>query len=159
MILFRGMLIGLTTIAAFSLLLTSPAIPEAIRLETARTGALVTLILTQLIHVFECKSENKTLFGIPFFNNWKLIAAVCTSLMVMGFAVWYPMGRMIFETTALNTEQMKLIGVLLMIAPLLWSVVSGMMFSRRKEEVINSQSNPSKSKPKSRQKQAVSRSI
>ena len=158
-ILFRGMLIGLTTIAAFSLLLTSPAIPEAIRLETARTGALVTLILTQLIHVFECKSENKTLFGIPFFNNWKLIAAVCTSLMVMGFAVWHPMGRMIFETTALNTEQMKLIGVLLMIAPLLWSVVSGMMFSKRKEEVINSQSNPSKSKPKSRQKQAVSRSI
>ena len=61
---------------------------------------------------------------------------------------------MIFETTALNTEQMKLIGVLLMIAPLLWSVVSGMMFSKRKEEVINSQS-----KPKSRQKQAVSRSI
>ena len=99
------------------------------------------------------------MFGIPFFNNWKLIAAVCTSLMVMGFAVWHPMGRMIFETTALNTEQMKLIGVLLMIAPLLWSVVSGMMFSKRKEEVINSQSNPSKSKPKSRQKQAVSRSI
>ena len=158
-ILFRGMLIGLTTIAAFSLLLTSPAIPEAIRLETARTGALVTLILTQLIHVFECKSENKTLFSIPFFNNWKLIAAVCTSLMVMGFAVWHPMGRMIFETTALNTEQMKLIGVLLMIAPLLWSVVSGMMFSKRKEEVINSQNNASKSKPKNRQKQAVSRSI
>ena len=34
-----------------------------------------------------------------------------SSLMVMGFAVWHPMGRMIFETTALNTEQMKLIDV------------------------------------------------
>ncbi len=49
-ILFRGILIGLTTVAVFSMLLTGGA-----SLETARTGALVTLILTQLIHVFECK--------------------------------------------------------------------------------------------------------
>ena len=76
-----------------------------------------------------------------------------------GICSMAPDGQDDFETTALNTEQMKLIGVLLMIAPLLWSVVSGMMFSKRKEEVINSQSNPSKSKPKSRRKQAVSRSI
>lgn len=125
-ILFRGALIGLSTIAVFSLLLTGGA-----PLEMARTGALVTLILTQLIHVFECKSETRTLFGIPFFNNFKLIAAVCTSLAVMSFAVWHPIGRMIFETTALGVEQMKLIGALVMAAPVLWALISGLWFHKR----------------------------
>lgn len=124
-ILFRGMLIGLSTIAVFSMLLTSGA-----ALETARTGALVTLILTQLIHVFECKSETKTLFQIPFFNNFKLITAVCISLGVMGFAVWHPIGRTIFETTALGAPEMKLIAVLIMTAPLLWAFVSSVLFKR-----------------------------
>lgn len=127
-ILFRGALIGLSTIAVFSMLLTGGA-----SLKMARTGALVTLILTQLIHVFECKSETRTLFGIPFFNNFKLIAAVCTSLCVMSFAVWHPMGRMIFETTALGVEQMKLIGVLVMAAPILWAFISGVWFHKRSD--------------------------
>lgn len=118
-ILFRGMLIGLTTIAAFSLLLTSGA-----SLAVARTGALATLILTQLIHVFECKSERKNLFQIPFFNNFKLIAAVATSLSVMIFAVWHPVGEAIFKTSALSMPQMRMIAVLLLVAPTLWMIVS-----------------------------------
>lgn len=121
-ILFRGILIGLTTVAVFSMLLTGGA-----SLETARTGALVTLILTQLIHVFECKSETRTLLHIPIFNNLKLIAAVCVSLGVMCFAVWHPIGRTIFETTTLSNEQMKLIGLLLSVAPLLWALVNALL--------------------------------
>ena len=123
-ILFRGILIGLTTVAVFSMLLTGGA-----SLETARTGALVTLILTQLIHVFECKSETRTLLHIPIFNNLKLIAAVCVSLGVMCFAVWHPIGRTIFETTTLSNEQMKLIGLLLSVAPLLWALVNALLSS------------------------------
>ena len=83
------------------------------------------MILTQLIHVFECKSERRTLLHIPFFNNLKLIGAVCVSLAVMSFAIWHPVGQMIFETVALSAQQMRLIGLLLLAAPLLWAVVSG----------------------------------
>lgn len=125
-ILFRGILIGLTTLAAFSFLLTSSA-----TLQIARTGALVTLILTQLIHVFECKSETKSLFRIPFFNNMKLVAAVCVSLAVMWFAVWNPVGMAIFETAALSLEQMKRIGALLLAAPLLWAFLNATVFRRK----------------------------
>lgn len=125
-ILFRGILIGLTTLAAFSFLLTSGA-----PLQTARTGALVTLILTQLIHVFECKSETKSLFRISFFNNIKLIAAVCVSLAVMCFAVWNPVGMAVFETVALSLEQMKVIGALLFAAPLLWAFLNATVLRRK----------------------------
>ncbi len=125
-ILFRGILIGLTTLAAFSFLLTSGA-----TLQIARTGALVTLILTQLIHVFECKSETKSLFRIPFFNNMKLVAAVCVSLAVMWFAVWNPVGMAIFETAALSLDQMKRIGALLLAAPLLWAFLNATVLRRK----------------------------
>ena len=87
-ILFRGMLIGLATVAVFSMMLTGGATVQA-----ARTGALATLILTQLIHVFECKSESRTLWQIPFFNNWKLIGATGISLAVMCFCHLAPDGQ------------------------------------------------------------------
>ncbi len=135
-ILFRGILIGLTTVAVFSMLLTGGA-----GLETARTGALVTLILTQLIHVFECKSETRTLFRIPIFNNMKLITAVCVSLSVMYFAVWHPLGRTIFATTVLSVAQMKLIGLLISAAPILWAIVNA-LFSGHHTSHSNSAMQP-----------------
>ena len=65
-IVFRGLLIGVCTLGAFSMALRLGG-----TLEAARTTALCTLILSQLIHVFECKSETKSLFHLPLWNNWK----------------------------------------------------------------------------------------
>ena len=42
----------------------------------ARTGALTTLVLSQLLHVFECKSEQKNISTVPYLNNGKLVLAV-----------------------------------------------------------------------------------
>ena len=123
MILFRGMLIGLTTIAAFSLLLTSPAIPEAIRLETARTGALVTLILTQLIHVFECKTEEGSIFSVSFFNNKKLLAAALVSTTVLILVLYVPWLQMIFSTVPLTWKELLWPVLFCFAAPLLRAVI------------------------------------
>lgn len=117
-IIFRGFLIGLTTIAVFASFLKSTG-----SLEIARTGALVTLVLTQLIHVFECKSEEKSLFRIHIFNNWKLIAAVGISAFVLYLTIFHPVGRVIFRTVILTGEQLLVILGYLLVAPLLWSVL------------------------------------
>ena len=109
--------------------------------QAARTGALATLILTQLIHVFECKSESRTLLQIPFFNNWKLIGATGISLAVMCFAIWHPMGRSIFETTALGLEQLKLIGIVLLIPPLLWGIVCAAFWKKSNVIPVRNQEN------------------
>ena len=37
------------------------------------------MILSQLIPIFECKSETKSLFHLPLWNNWKLLVAVAVS--------------------------------------------------------------------------------
>lgn len=94
----RGILIGLCTLGAFSMALRTEG-----SLTAARTAALCTLILSQLVHVFECKSETKSLLHIPYGNNKKLIGAVLLSLGVLLAAVQIPVLQVIFSTVALST--------------------------------------------------------
>jgi len=109
LILFRGVLIGLTTLAVFiSILYLGKGV------ESARTGAFATLVLTQLIHVFECKSERKSIFEIPVFNNMYLIWAVlCSLIMILG-VLYIPFLQIIFNTVPLSLTE--------------WMIISGLSF-------------------------------
>jgi Ca2+-transporting ATPase len=75
----------------------------------ARTGAFVTLVLTQLIHVFECKSERKNIFEIPLLNNIPLILAVLCSLVMIIGVVYIPVLQGIFKTVPLSNNEWVLI--------------------------------------------------
>ncbi len=100
LILTRGVLIGLSTLAVFVLFMYMSG-DEAV----ARTGAFVTLVVTQLIHVFECKSEKKSLLRIPFFNNKYLILAVLCSLIMLLGVIYVPALQGIFKTVPLDAIQ------------------------------------------------------
>ncbi len=95
-IVWRGILIGLCTLGSFSTALRfGGGLPEA------RTAALLTLVVSQLIHVFECKSEEGTIFSVNYFSNLKLIGAVFISAALMAVTVWLPQAQVIFGTAAL----------------------------------------------------------
>jgi len=97
LILFRGLLVGLCTLSVFiSLIYFTKDV------SVARTGAFVTLVLTQLIHVFECKSEKKNIFEIPIFNNIPLVLAVLCSLVMIIGVVYIPVFQGIFKTVPLS---------------------------------------------------------
>lgn len=85
-IVIRGLLIGICTLGVFTSLIRSCG-----DLHTARTGALLALVMMQLIHVFECKSETKSIFAINPFNNLKLVGAVLSSAVIMYFAIYNPL--------------------------------------------------------------------
>ena len=91
--LIRGILIGICTLGTFSLLLKSGA-----DLAAARTAALITLVISQLVHVFECKSEEKTLFSVPYFNNAFLLFAVTVSALVLFAGIYVPFLGKLFST-------------------------------------------------------------
>ncbi len=91
-IIIRGILIGLCTLGCFTCLLKMGCV-----IEVARTGALITLIVSQLIHVFECKSEEKTLFSVPFFSNMFLLLAVLTSVVCLLGCMYIPLLSGIFS--------------------------------------------------------------
>lgn len=95
-IVWRGIMIGLCTLGSFS---------TALRLDgtltEARTAALLTLVVSQLIHVFECKSEHGTIFSVQYFSNWKLIGAVLISAAMLAVTIWLPLAQGIFGTAPL----------------------------------------------------------
>ena len=100
-IIFRGIMIGLCTLGSFSTILKMTGSTEH-----ARTAALVTLVFSQLIHVFECKSENGNIFTVKYFSNLKLIAAVLISLAVITASVYLPVFQPVFSTVPLGRNEL-----------------------------------------------------
>lgn len=102
-IIIRGLLIGIATLASFVSVFKMTNSVEA-----ARTGALFSLIVAQLIHVFECKSEEKSILEIPYFNNLKLIFASALSLITLLSVLYIPPLRVIFKTVPLTLRELAL---------------------------------------------------
>ena len=96
-IIFRGIFIALSTLGSFTTVLRMTG-----SLEASRTAALLTLIVSQLLHVFECKREDGTLFSVPYFSNGKLILAVFCSAAVTAAALLIPELRAVFSTVLLS---------------------------------------------------------
>lgn len=86
-------------------------------------GAYLTLVMTQLIHVFECKSEKLSLFEIPIFNNKSLIFAVICSLVVMLGTIYIPVLQPIFETVPLNIGQLGIVMLLSLFGPVVSTLI------------------------------------
>ncbi len=97
----RGILIGICTLGCFAY-----SLHLGCALETARTCALVTLIASQLIHVFECRSEHKSMFQMNPFENPALILAVLVSAGVTVSCIYVPFLSVAMETTPLILPEM-----------------------------------------------------
>ncbi|MCL1918195.1 MAG: cation-translocating P-type ATPase [Peptococcaceae bacterium] len=100
----RGVLIGLSTLAVFVL-----ALWYGVDLLTARTMAFTTLVMAQLWHVFECRSETKGIFEINPFSNLWLVGAVAVSFVMQLAVLYHPLLQEAFKTTALYGWQWGLI--------------------------------------------------
>ena len=119
-IVIRGLLIGVFTLASFAYMLLSGT-----TVETARTSALFTLVASQLLHVFECKSESRSIFTVDYANNPKLLLAVACSLIVVLAAIYFPPLQLVFRTVPLAPEQLLTAFLLSLAAPVLRAVVCG----------------------------------
>ncbi|MEG0272177.1 MAG: cation-translocating P-type ATPase [Hydrogenoanaerobacterium sp.] len=139
-IIFRGLLIGLTTLAVFTSFMRNFG-----SVELARTAAFATLVITQLIHVFECKSEEHGIFGIDFFNNKKLIAAVAISAVVLWGAIYVPFLAVIFKTVPLAPVHLMMMSVYIMAVPIASSAI--LFFKNRPHFTKNEATEKVKSKP------------
>ncbi|KEI16164.1 calcium-translocating P-type ATPase, PMCA-type [Clostridium haemolyticum] len=103
-IILRGSLIGVCTIFAF---LSGKY--YGMDLKTCRTLALCTLIMSQLLHVFECRSENHSIFEIKLFTNMYLVGAVTVSICMLLSLIYNPFLQGIFHTVPLYLGQWAII--------------------------------------------------
>jgi Ca2+-transporting ATPase len=99
-IISRGFLIGITTLAAFWLTLQSD--PD--NLVKAQTIAFTTLVMAQLIHVFDCRSDRSIFSRSPFENKWLIVAVTISTLMLVG-VMYIEALQPIFKTVALDVSE------------------------------------------------------
>ena len=116
--ILRGVLIGIVTIASFTILLKLGS-----GLAGARTGALVTLVLSQLFHVFECKSEEKSLIHMDLRNNPFMIFAAAVSLGCMLICMFIPLLMSVFSLVPLGFIEWLICTALAAALPLLGIIV------------------------------------
>ena len=100
-IIIRGFLIGFVTLSSFMVISTMGG-----DVSICRTCALITLVMSQLVHVFECKSEDKNIFTVEYFSNPQLILAVTFSILVIALCVYYPPLMKVFSTVSPNRNQL-----------------------------------------------------
>ncbi|WP_174733871.1 calcium-translocating P-type ATPase, SERCA-type [Mesobacillus harenae] len=106
-VISRGFLIGLATLIAFMTVYYRN--PDD--LAYAQTIAFATLVLAQLIHVFDCRSEKSVFARNPFGNKY-LVWAVISSLILMLVVIYFPPLQPVFHTVA--------------ILPVDWFLITGM---------------------------------
>jgi P-type Ca2+ transporter type 2C len=100
----RGFLIGIVTLLAFMIVYHN----DPSQLQYAQTVAFATLVMAQLIHVFDCRSEKSVLSRNPFGNQY-LVWAVISSLALMFVVIYYPALQPIFHTLPIAAKDWLLI--------------------------------------------------
>ncbi|MFD1735758.1 calcium-translocating P-type ATPase, SERCA-type [Bacillus salitolerans] len=103
-IISRGFLIGGVTLAAFMIVYYR----DPNNLMYAQTIAFATLVMAQLIHVFDCRSDRSVYHRNPFENKY-LVFAVLSSILLMLVVIYYPPLQPIFHTTAITLRDWLLI--------------------------------------------------
>ncbi len=103
-IISRGILIGAVTLIGF--ILTYQNDPD--NLIFAQTTAFTTLVMAQLIHVFDCRSEHSVFSRNPF-GNLYLVFAVISSLLLLLIVIYWPPLQPVFHTVALTLRDWLLI--------------------------------------------------
>ncbi len=93
----RGAVIGLTTLGVF---LAARALGRP--MVEARTMTFATLVLSQLFHAFDCRSETRSISELGLTTNPYLLAAVASSVGLLLLAIYPPFAQAMFQTVPLH---------------------------------------------------------
>jgi Ca2+-transporting ATPase len=103
-VLGRGTLISLSSVAVFAW-----SLQQGMALAEAQTMVFVTLIMLQLLYVFDCQSEPGKIREAGYFSNPSLVAAVLLSFGLLLAVLYHPGLSAVFGTVPLEPADWALI--------------------------------------------------
>lgn len=117
----QGSFLALITIAAFvySLNVLGDDLTQA------RTVAFTVLVVAQLFHAFNCRSDSRSIFSLGIFTNRSLVMATAGSMALQVAIVVTPWSHTIFGVTALDVQHWLLVfgfGALPLAAMEMWKL-------------------------------------
>ena len=114
-ILYQGIVIGLITLVAFFLGLSTPDVTVLERITIGETMAFIVLATSQLVHIFNIRNPKKSIFKSNPFNNKLLLIAVIASFGIILLITNIPFFKEIFNITYLSFNHViQVIGLSLM---------------------------------------------
>jgi len=91
-----GILMAICTLSSYVFALTYGT------LDRARTIAFSTLVMVELIHSFECRSERHLIFELGVFSNKYLVIASTASFLLFASTIYIPFLSNVFKTVPLT---------------------------------------------------------
>ncbi|GKS59753.1 calcium-transporting P-type ATPase, PMR1-type [Nitrospira sp.] len=104
----QGLLLSVVALAAFSMSLY--VWHQGV--EQARTVAFSVMVVAQLVHAFNCRSDRLSLFQLGVGTNPSLLLAFAVSLGIQAVILSWPVAWPIFKTAPLPIEDWAMIGVM-----------------------------------------------
>lgn len=106
-LIYQGIMIGVLTLVAFIIGLSVEG-DSLYKIKVGQTMAFTVLALSELIHIFNVRNNEKSLFKSNPFNNNKLILATIFSATLMFVVLFIPSLREIFNIAILPKEKIVL---------------------------------------------------
>ena len=97
--LYVGTIMGAVSVFLFLMGMNSS-------LAKGRTLAFSALALLEMYHVFNCRSEDRSVFQVGLFSNLYLIIAVIFTVILQLFVVYHPLLQKIFNTVPLSATEL-----------------------------------------------------
>jgi Ca2+-transporting ATPase len=104
----EGLMLGLIALGAFSYCLYG----LHLEVDQARTVAFTVMVVVQLVHGFNCRSERLSLFQLGLGTNRVLVWAFLLSLVVQVAVLTVPAAASVFKVAALPIEVWLLMGAM-----------------------------------------------
>ena len=117
-VIYQGIMIGLLTLAAFIIGLSTKNVDETQKIKIAQTMAFCVLALSELVHVYNIRDNKNSIFKTGILNNTKLILAILGSAALMLVILFIPALRNIFDIAILPKDKI-LETLLLIFAPII----------------------------------------
>lgn len=117
-IIYQGVMIGLITLTAFIIGLSTKDVSQEEKVKIGQTMAFYVLALSELVHVYNIRDNKKSIFKTGIFNNSKLILATVVSAGLMFVILATDKLREIFKLAVLPTGHI-LETVLLVLSPII----------------------------------------
>lgn len=124
-IVYQGVMIGVLSLIAFIVGISTKNIPEIaglsqeeVRVEIGQTMTFIVLAFAELVHVFNIRNNQKSIFKTGIGGNKVLIGAFSISSMLMAVVLAIPALREIFSIPVFTTQNILEV-IMLSIAPIL----------------------------------------
>ena len=112
-IVVRGMMLGMASCGAYWSVLAASG-----DLTVARSACFLTIVFSQMLHIFECRGE-----GLDFRGNPALLAGAFTSVAATAASVYLPVAQGFFGTAAVLGADLVPVVIAVLAGPVIMAVL------------------------------------